>query len=143
MAPGQVEERSMAGDRLLAVQLGAFASLALLLAAVGIFGVLSYMIERRLHELGIRVALGAQRIDVVRLVASETLPMVIAGVALGLVASAGLTRFVRSLLYEVAPNDPLTFAGVAVVLGAVALLAALVPARRASSVDPIIALRAE
>jgi predicted permease len=135
--------RSMAGDRLLAVLLGAFASLALVLAAVGIFGVLSYMIERRTHELGIRVALGAQRADVVRLVARETIPMVGAGVAIGLVAAAGLTRFLRSMLYQVAATDPLTFAGVAVVLAVVAIIAALVPARRAARVDPVIALRAE
>jgi putative ABC transport system permease protein len=135
--------RSMAGDRLLAVLLAAFASLALLLAAVGIFGVLSYMIGRRMHELGIRIALGAQRTDVVRLVVRETLPMVSAGVGIGLLASAGLTRFIRSMLYQVAPNDPLTFAGVAVVLALVAMLAAFVPTRRASRVDPIIALRTD
>jgi putative ABC transport system permease protein len=135
--------RSMAGDRLLAVLLGAFASLALLLAAVGIFGVLSYMVERRMHELGIRVALGAQRGEVVRLVAREPLPMVVAGLAVGLVASVGLTRFVRSMLYQVAPNDPLTFAGVAIVLAVVAILAAFVPTRRAMRVDPVIALRTD
>lgn len=133
--------RSMASDRLLAILLGAFASLALILAAVGIFGVLSYMIAQRTHELGIRLALGAQRTDVMRLVARETLPMVIVGLAIGLGAAFGLTRFVRSMLYQVAPDDPATFLGVAAVLAAVALLAALVPARRAARVDPCVALR--
>jgi putative ABC transport system permease protein len=133
--------RSMASDRLLAILLGAFASLALVLAAVGIFGVLSYMIAQRTHELGIRLALGAQRADVIRLVARETVPMVGLGVVIGLAAAFGLARFVRSMLYEVAPNDPLTFGGVAVVLAAVAMAAALVPARRAARVDPCVALR--
>ena len=133
--------RSMASDRLLAILLGAFASLALVLAAVGIFGVLSYMIAQRTHELGIRLALGAQRSDVVRLVARETIPMVIVGLAIGLGAALGLARFVRSMLYQVAPNDPVTFVGVATVLAAMAVIAALVPARRASRVDPCVALR--
>jgi putative ABC transport system permease protein len=133
--------RSMASDRLLAILLGAFASLALVLAAVGIFGVLSYMIAQRTHELGIRLALGAQRRDVVRLVARETMPMVVVGLAIGLGAALGLARFVRSMLYQVAPNDPATFAGVAAVLAAVAVVAALVPARRAARVDPCVALR--
>ena len=133
--------RSMASDRLLAILLGAFASLALVLAAVGIFGVLSYMIAQRTHELGIRLALGAQRADVIRLVARETVPMVGVGVAIGLAAALGLARLVRSMLYQVAPNDPLTFGGVAVVLAAVAMAAALVPARRAARVDPCVALR--
>jgi len=133
--------RSMASDRLLAILLGAFASLALVLAAVGIFGVLSYTIAQRTHELGIRLALGAQRSDVVRLVARETMPMVIFGLAIGLGAALGLTRFVQSMLYQVAPNDPLTFGGVAAVLAVVALVAALVPARRAARVDPCVALR--
>ena len=133
--------RSMASDRLLAILLGAFASLALALSAVGIFGILSYMIARRAHELGIRLALGAQRADVIRLVAQETLPMVATGLAIGLAAALGLARLVRSMLYQVAPNDPLTFAGVAAVLATVAIVAALVPARRAAQVDPSVALR--
>src|SRR5439155_23929122 len=98
---------------------------------------------RRTYELGIRVALGAQKGDVVRLVARETIPMVGAGVLIGLVASLGLTRFVRALLYEITPGDPLTFVGVAAVLSVVAMIAALVPARRAARVDPVIALRSE
>jgi predicted permease len=133
--------RSMAGDRLLAILLGAFASLALLLAAVGIFGVLSYIIAQRTHELGIRLALGAQRHDVLRLVARETLPMVVVGLGIGLGVALGLARLMRSMLYQVAPTDPLTFGGVAATLAAVALVASLVPARRAARVDPCVALR--
>jgi ABC-type antimicrobial peptide transport system permease subunit len=135
--------RSIAGERLIAVLLGAFAGLALLLAAIGIFGVLSYAMAQRTRELGIRLALGAQRTDVLWLVARETAPMVAGGVVVGLVAALGLTRFVRTMLYEIPPNDPTTFAGVAITLSAVAVVAALVPARRASRVDPVIAIRSE
>jgi putative ABC transport system permease protein len=135
--------RSMAGDRLVAILLGAFASLALLLAAVGVFGVQAYMVERRRHELGIRLALGAQAADVVGLVARETLPMVCAGLVIGVMIALGLTRFLRSMLYEVAPGDPVTFAGVVGLLGAIAVAAALMPLRRALRVDPVIALRNE
>ena len=136
-------ERSMAGDRLIAVLLGAFAGLALVLAAIGIFGVLSYAMAQRTRELGIRLALGAQRGDVLRLVARETAPMVATGVVVGLIAALGLTRFVRTMLYEIQPNDPATFAAVGITLAVVAVVAALVPARRASRVDPVIAIRSE
>ncbi|MGH7626728.1 MAG: FtsX-like permease family protein, partial [Gemmatimonadaceae bacterium] len=135
--------RSMASDRLIAILLGAFAGLALLLAAVGVFGVLSYALAQRTRELGIRIALGAQRADVLRLVARETTPMVAAGVLIGLVAAFGLARVVRSMLYEVRPNDPVTFIAVALTLCVVAMIAALVPARRASRIDPVIAMREE
>ena len=136
-------DRSMAGDRLVAILLGAFAALALTLAAVGIFGVLSYALEQRTHELGIRVALGARPGDVISLVARETIPMVGAGLVAGLVVAAALTRFIRTLLYEIQPGDPTTFLGVSLVLAAIAILAALLPARRAARVDPVIALRSE
>jgi len=134
-------DRSMAGDRLVAILLGAFAALALTLAAVGIFGVLSYALEQRTHELGIRVALGARPGDVIALVARETIPMVGAGLVTGLVVAAALTRFIRSMLYEIQPGDPTTFVGVSLVLAAIAIVAALLPARRAARVDPVIALR--
>ncbi len=133
----------MAGDRLVAILLGAFALFALTLAAVGVFGVLSYMVERRSRELGIRIALGAQRRDVVRAVARETVPMLAGGIAAGLLAAAALTRVARSLLYEVQPGDPLTFASVALLLGAVGVMAALVPVRRAVRADPVSVLRTE
>jgi len=135
--------RSIASDRLVAILLGVFASLALLLAAVGIFGVLSYMVEQRMHELGIRVALGAQGRDVVGLVAGETLPMVGIGVAAGLVAALAVGRVLRSMFYEVQPGDPLTYGGVALTLAVLAVVAALGPARRALGVDPVIALRSD
>jgi putative ABC transport system permease protein len=133
--------RSMAGDRLVAILLGAFAALALTLAAVGIFGVLSYAMEQRTHELAIRVALGARAADVLSLVARETVPMVGAGLAAGLLVSAALTRFARSMLYEIQPGDPATFLGVSVTLAAIAIVAAYLPARRAARVDPVSALR--
>jgi putative ABC transport system permease protein len=139
----QAMARSVAGDRLVAILLGAFAALALLLAAVGVFGVLSYTVTQRSHELGIRMALGARRPDVMTLVARETLPMVGAGVLIGLAAGLALARLMRALLYEVQPTDPATLAGVAALLAAVGVLAALVPARRAARVDPVIALRNE
>jgi putative ABC transport system permease protein len=135
--------RSMASNRLVAMLLGGFAGLAVLLAAVGVLGVLSYTVERRTHELGIRVALGAARSDVVRLVMTETLSMAAVGVALGLAGALAVTRLAQSMLYQVRADDPLTFATVGVVLGSVAVVAAIVPARRAARVDPAIALRAE
>jgi len=134
-------DRSMAGDRLVAVLLGAFAGLALVLAAVGIFGVLSYAMEQRTRELGIRVALGARPADVISLVAAETVPMVGAGILAGLLIAAGLTRFARSMLYEIQPGDPRTFIGVALLLGAIGIVAAFLPARKAARVDPVVALR--
>ena len=135
--------RSMAGDRLVAILLTTFASLALVLAAIGVFGVLSYAVAQRTREMGIRLALGARPRDIRRLVAGETGPMVCAGVAVGLAAAFGLARLARSMWYDVGPNDPATFIGVAIVLGAVAVAAALVPARRAARVDPVIAIRNE
>jgi ABC-type antimicrobial peptide transport system permease subunit len=143
MTMDEARARSMAGDRLVAILLGAFAALALTLAAVGVFGVLSYLVERRSRELGIRIALGAQRSHVVRVVARETAPMLAGGIGLGLLAAAALTRLVRSLLYEVQPGDPLTFGGVALVLALVGIVAALVPVRRAVRADPVTVLRAE
>jgi ABC-type antimicrobial peptide transport system permease subunit len=133
--------RSMAGDRLVAILLGAFAALALSLAAVGIFGVLSYAMEQRTRELAIRVALGARAADVLSLVARETVPMVGAGLAAGLLVSAALTRFARSMLYEIQPDDPTTFLSVATILATIAIVAAYLPARRAARVDPVSALR--
>lgn len=133
--------RSMASDHLIAILLGAFASLALLLAGIGIFGVLSYMVAQRTRELGIRVALGAQRHDVLRLVARETGPMLGAGIVIGLTVALALARFMRSLLYDIQPTDPITLIAVALVLGVVGFIAALVPSRRAAKVDPVVALR--
>jgi putative ABC transport system permease protein len=139
----QTAARSIATDRLVAVLLAAFATLALLLAAVGIFGVLSYTVAQRTRELGVRMALGARRADVLALVIRETTPLVAAGVAIGVGAGLVVTRLMRSMLFGVEANDPVTFVSVAVLLMVVGVVAALLPARRASRIDPMIALRSD
>jgi putative ABC transport system permease protein len=123
--------------------LTAFALLALTLAAVGLYGIVSYSVSQRTHEIGIRVALGAGRDEVRRMVLGEGIRLTLIGLALGFPAAFGLTRFLSSLLYRVRPVDHLTFLAVAMLLGGVALLATLIPARRATRVDPMVALRYE
>jgi ABC-type antimicrobial peptide transport system permease subunit len=134
---------SVARQRFLAQLLGIFAALALALAAVGTYGVLSYLVTERQREIGIRMALGADRTNVLSLVLRQGLSTTVIGLVLGIAGALGLTRLAGSLLFEVKPTDPLTFGGVAAVITLVALLACVVPARRATRVDPIVALREE
>ena len=134
---------SVAQPRFYAILLGSFAGIALVIAALGIYGVISYTVSQRTRELGIRIALGAQRDRVLRLVIRQGLTLTLFGIVLGVIGAYALTRLITTLLYGVAPADPLTFAGVAAVFLAVAVLASYLPARRAAGVDPIIAMRAE
>jgi predicted permease len=134
---------SLADQRFSMIVLSAFAAAALLLSGLGIYGVISYLVSQRTHEVGIRLALGARRADIIRLVLSQGLKMAISGIAIGLLASFGLTRLIAGMLYGVSPKDPATFALIAAMLGGVALLACYMPARRATKVDPLVALRDE
>ena len=133
--------RSMAERRFALQILGFFAGVALLLAAIGIYGVMAYTFSQRRREIGIRMALGAQPRDILRMALSEGMTLVAVGLGSGLVGALILTRFLRSMLYAVSPNDPLTFAALPALLAAVALLACFVPGRRATQVDPLVALR--
>jgi putative ABC transport system permease protein len=139
----QVVSGSLKDWRFHAVLLGIFAALALVIAAIGVYGVISYSIAQRTHEIGIRLALGAQRRDVLRLVVSQGARLALAGIAVGVLAAIGLTRLMASLLYGVTPTDPVTFIAVAILLLIVALVACYIPARRAMRVDPMVALRYE
>jgi len=139
----EVVARSIASQRFSLILLGAFAGLALLLAGIGIYGVLSYLVGQRTHEIGVRMALGAQRLDVLRMVLQDGACMTLAGTAIGVVAALGLTQLMASMLFGVRPTDPVTFGLVTVVLCGIALFACYLPARRAAKVDPMAALRYE
>jgi predicted permease len=134
---------TLAARRFSMILLDAFAVVALLLASIGLYGVISYLVGQRTHELGIRLALGAQRRNVLRLVLGQGMRMALAGVALGLVAALGLTRLLATMLFGVSTTDPVTFAVISLLLTTVALLACFVPALRATRVDPLVALRYE
>jgi predicted permease len=139
----EVIAESLADRRFSMILLDAFAAVALLLASLGLYGVISYLVGQRTHELGIRLALGAQGKDVLRLVLNHGMKMALGGVALGLLAALGLTRLLGRMLYGVSRTDPATFAAITLLLTTVALLACFVPARRATKVDPLVALRYE
>lgn len=134
---------TLSAPRFTGMLLTAFAALALLLSAIGIYGVLSYVVSRRTREIGIRVAIGAGRLQVLRLVLGQGLMLTLIGVVIGLATAYWASAFMRDLVYGVTPTDPLTFAAVGVLLTAIALVASLVPALRATRVDPLVALKAE
>jgi len=139
----QILSASVARRRLYVVLLGVFAWIALLLAATGIYGVVSYSVTQRTREIGIRVALGAERVDVLRLILAQAAKLALAGEVIGFLVALGLTRLMASMLFGIGAADPLTFASVAILLTAVALAACYIPARRAMRVDPMVALRYE
>ncbi len=131
------------GERLESGMFGAFGAIALLLAAIGIYGVLSYNVSQRRREIGVRMALGARQWHVLRLVASQALMLTLGGIAAGVVAALAVTRLLGDLLYDVSPTDPASFIGIAAFLCGVALLASAVPATQALDADPLEALRQE
>jgi hypothetical protein len=139
----EVVASSFAARRLSMILLGIFATLALVLSCVEIYGVISYVVGQRTHEIGVRMALGAQRRDVLRLVLGQGAKMALMGVPIGIAAALGLTRLMANQLFGVTANDPLTFATVAILLTLVALLACYLPARRAMRINPLVALRYE
>jgi predicted permease len=141
----QIEQsdETLRAERLFARLLGFFGALAMLLAGIGLYGVLAYAVAQRTQEIGVRVAIGAQTGDVLRLVIGQGMLLALLGVIVGLGGALGLTQLMQTLLYGVSPTDPLTFAVIAILLLLVALLACWIPARRATKVDPLIALRSE
>jgi ABC-type antimicrobial peptide transport system permease subunit len=139
----ELKEASTAQPRFRTFLLTAFASIALLLSAIGIYGVMAYAVTRRTNEIGVRMALGARPVNILRLIVSESTKLVLLGASLGVIGSYAVTRVMRSLLFGVSSTDPLTFATVTFLLCFVALLATYVPARRASHIDPLVAMRYE
>lgn len=139
----EVIAQSLAGRRLNLWLLGIFAGVALVLSAAGLYGLISYLVAQRTREMGVRIALGARRKDVLGLVMRQGAGLTGFGIGLGLAGAFAFTRLLESLLYGVSVRDPLTYAGLAVLLSVVALIATWLPARRASRIDPILAIRAE
>ncbi len=139
----QIVSNSLAARRFSMVLLGLFAAVALVLSSIGIYGVISYLVGQRIQEIGIRMALGAQRVDVLRLVVGHGVRMALIGVGVGVIAALGLTRLMNKMLFGVSSYDPLTFVGVALLLTLVAVLACYIPAIRAMRVNPVVALRYE
>ena len=139
----EVIAATLATQRFSMTLLGTFAAVALLLASAGLYGVISYLVGQRTQELGVRIVLGARRKDILRLVVNHGMKMALGGVGVGLLAALGLTRLLAQMLYGVRATDPATFTVVALSLSAVALAAYIIPARKATKVDPMIALRCE
>ena len=139
----QIFSNSVSGQRFNALLLGIFASLALILASIGVFGVINYSVAQRTHEIGIRLALGAQRGDVFKLIVGHGLILALAGVTIGAIGAITLTRLMAGLLFGVSPTDITTFVSVSFIVIVVATFACYLPARRATKVDPLVALRYE
>jgi ABC-type antimicrobial peptide transport system permease subunit len=139
----EIVSASLDNRRFSMVMLGVFAGAALLLAMVGLYGVVSYITSQRTHEIGIRMALGAQRFDMLRMIFRQSFALVVSGVVVGIIASFALTRLLASMLYGVQATDVMTYAGVVGLMVVAAALASYVPARRAMKVDPVVALRYE
>jgi ABC-type antimicrobial peptide transport system permease subunit len=136
-------EATLTNERVFATLTGGFGLLALILASIGIYGIMAYTVSRRTNEIGIRMALGARSTAVLSMILRETFLLAFIGIVAGLAAAAALTRLATSMLYELTPTDPLTFGSAALLLVAIALAAGFTPARRASRVDPMTALRHE
>ena len=139
----EVRSASVSVRRFNMALLSLFAGLALVLAAIGIYGVIAYQVTQRTHEIGVRMALGAERQDILRLVLREGLSLVAVGIVIGLIAGLALTRLLENYLYEMKVMDPFAFTSTAILILFVALLACAIPARRAAKVDPMVALRYE
>jgi len=139
----QVLAESVASSRFNMILMTVFAGVALIMASIGLYGVISYSVSQRTHEIGIRMALGASRPSVLGLVVRNGMTLAFVGAALGVIASLALTRLISSLLYAVSPTDPLTFLTITLIISAVSLIATVVPAHRATRVDPMVALRYE
>jgi putative ABC transport system permease protein len=140
--PQMIDER-ISPKRVMAWMMGVFAGAALLLAAVGLYAVISYSVAQRRHEIGIRMALGAQSRDILRLILGHGLKLTLVGVVIGLAGAASMTQVLSAFLFGVSATDPVTFGGVTLVLGGVAVLACWIPARRMTRIDSLVALRHE